>query len=101
MSKSKAQARSAIKLDLFADAARKHKIETLGDPPQVIARHIDFDDLTRVIDQLLPTGDAAKGGRPPYPSAVMVRILILKCAGKKTWTLPIPRSTARATTATS
>lgn len=78
MSKPKAQARSAIKLDLFADAARKHKIETLGDPLQVIARHIDFDDLTRVIDQLLPRGDAAKGGRPPYPTAVMVRILILK-----------------------
>jgi hypothetical protein len=32
MSKTKAQARSAIKLDLFADAAREHKIETLGDP---------------------------------------------------------------------
>ena len=78
MSKPQAQARSAIKLDLFADAARKRKIETLGDPLQVIARHIDFDDLTRVIDQLLPRGDAAKGGRPPYPTAVMVRILILK-----------------------
>ena len=35
---SKSQARSAIKIDLFADAARKHKIVTLGDPLQVIAR---------------------------------------------------------------
>jgi transposase len=78
MSKPKAQARSAIKLDLFADAARKQKIETLGDPLQVIARHIDFDHLTQVIDELLPRGDATRGGRPPYPTAVMVRILILK-----------------------
>ena len=31
---SKHKARSAIKFDLFADAARKHKIETLGDPLQ-------------------------------------------------------------------
>ena len=75
---SKPQARSAIKFDLFADAARKHKIETLGDPLQVIARHIDFGHLTQVIDELLPRGDAAKGGRPAYPTEVMVRILILK-----------------------
>lgn len=75
---SKPQPRSAIKFDLFADAARKHKIETLGDPLQTIARHIDFDHLTQVIDQLLPRGDATKGGRPPYPTEVMVRILILK-----------------------
>lgn len=40
---SKPQARSAIKFDFFADAARKHKIETLGDPLQVIAWHIDFE----------------------------------------------------------
>ena len=78
MSKPQVQTRSAIKFDLFADAARKHKIETLGDPLQVIARHIDFEHLTRVVDELLPTGDTTKGGRPAYPSAVMARILILK-----------------------
>jgi hypothetical protein len=31
----------------------------------------------QVIDELLPSGNAAKGGRPPYPTGVMVRILIL------------------------
>ena len=40
--------------------------------------NIDFAHLTQVIDELLPRGDAAKGGRPPYPTGVMVRILILK-----------------------
>lgn len=78
MSQPKAKARNALKWDLFADAARKRKIETLGDPLQVIARHIDFDHLTQVIDQLLSRGGARRGGRPPYPTAVMVRILILK-----------------------
>ena len=67
MSKPKAQARSALKLDLFADAARKAKIETLGDPLQVIARHIDFDHLTQVIDELLPRGDATRGGAHRTP----------------------------------
>jgi hypothetical protein len=75
---SKFPARSAIKFDLFADAARKRKIDTLGDPLQRIAQHIEFDHLTQVIDELLPRGDGAKGGRPPYPTQVMVRILILK-----------------------
>ena len=76
---SKPQTRSDLKLDLFADAARKQKIESLGDLLQVIARHIDFDHLTQVIDQLLPRGAARRGRRPAYPTAVMVRILILKC----------------------
>ena len=75
---SKPKARSAIKFDLFADAVRKHKIATLGDPLQVIARYVDFEHLTRVVDELLPRGDATKGGRPAYPSEVMVRILVLK-----------------------
>lgn len=44
----------------------------------IITRHIDFVRLTQVIDELLPKGDAAKGGCPPYPTEVMVRILILK-----------------------
>lgn len=42
--------RSAVKFDLFADQARQRKIEALGDPLQVIAKHIDFDHLAGVID---------------------------------------------------
>ncbi len=70
--------RSAVKFDLFADQARQRKIEALGDPLQVIAKHIDFDHLAGVIDGLCPRADTRKGGRPPYPTAVMVRILVLK-----------------------
>ena len=44
--------RSALKFDLFADQARQRKIEALGDPLQVIAKHIDFDHLAGVIDGL-------------------------------------------------
>lgn len=46
MSKPKTPARSALKFDLFADAARKQKIQTLRDPLQVIARRIDFAHLS-------------------------------------------------------
>ena len=70
--------RSAVKFDLFADQARKRKIEALGDPLQIIARHIDFAHLAGFIDELHPRKDAGRGGRPPYPTEVMVRILVLK-----------------------
>lgn len=70
--------RSALRPDLFADVAHKRKIQSLGDPLQLIARHIDFAQLAQTIDTLLPRGDGLKGGRPPYPTEVMVRILVLK-----------------------
>lgn len=70
--------RSAIKFDLFAEQARKRKIEALGDPLQIIATHIDFAHLAGFIDALFPRNDSARGGRPPYPTEVMVRILVLK-----------------------
>ena len=72
------QPRSAVKFDLFAGDARKRKIESLGDPLQIIARHIDFAHLAGLIDGLFPRPEAAKGGRPPYPTEVMVHVLILK-----------------------
>lgn len=72
------QQRSAIKPDLFAHEAHERKIDTLGDPLQVVAEHIDFGELAGLIDELYPRGGGSKGGRPPYPSEVMVRVLILK-----------------------
>lgn len=70
--------RSAVKFDLFADDAHRRKIESLGDPLQIIARHIDFAHLAGLLDQLYPRPSGAKGGRSPYPTEVMVRVLILK-----------------------
>jgi hypothetical protein len=46
--------RSAIKTDLFADQHHKQTLDKLGDPV------------------------SSQGGRPPFPTEAMVRILILK-----------------------
>lgn len=70
--------RSALKFDLFAEASRQHKRDEVGDPLQVIARHIDFGELARLVDALIARSDGRKGGRPSYPTEVMVRILVLK-----------------------
>ncbi|MCC4607767.1 IS5 family transposase [Xanthomonas campestris pv. zinniae] len=70
--------RSALKFDLFAQASRQHKRDAVGDPLQGIARHIDFDELARLVDAWIVRGDGRRGGRPAYPTEVMVRILVLK-----------------------
>jgi len=67
-----------LKFDLFAEDAHKRKIENLGDPLQRIAKHIDFKSLSKLIDDLHPRIEGKQGGRPPYPTEVMVRILVLK-----------------------
>lgn len=72
------QQRSALKPDLLAHEAHERKINTLGDPLQVVAEHIDFGGLAGLIDEMFPRGGGSKGGGPPYPSEVMVRVLILK-----------------------
>lgn len=59
---SKPQVRSAVKFNLFADTARKRKIETLGDPLQIVTRHIDCAHLNQVIDALLPGVISARAG---------------------------------------
>lgn len=70
--------RTALKTDLFAQVHQQDKLNQLGDPLQVIAQHIDFDALAQSIESYVDYGDQAKGGRPPYPLDVMVRILVLK-----------------------
>lgn len=70
--------RSAVKFDLFAQASREHKIDEVGHPLQVIAQHIDFAALAALVDTFIERSVGSKGGRPAYPTKVMVRILVLK-----------------------
>lgn len=58
------RSRSALKFDLFADAARKRKSDKVRDPLQTIAQHIDFAELAALVDGLLEREDGRKGGRP-------------------------------------
>ena len=70
--------RSAIKTDLFADVYHREKIDTLGDPLAEIESHIDFVALAAEVDRIAPRPLSPQGGRPPYPTETMVRILVLK-----------------------
>ena len=70
--------RSAIKTDLFADEHHRKKIDSLGDPLAEIESHIDFAALAAEVDRVAPRPVSPQGGRPPYPTETMVRILVLK-----------------------
>lgn len=70
--------RSAIKTDLFAANKRKEKIDRLGDPLTAIEEHIDFVSLASEVDRVSPRPESLQGGRPPFPTETMVRILVLK-----------------------
>ena len=70
--------RSAIKKDLFAADQRREKIDRLGDPLLAFEAHIDFIALAKEVDRLAPRPKSLQGGRPPFPTETMVRILFLK-----------------------
>jgi hypothetical protein len=70
--------RSAIKTDLFADCQHREKIDKLGDPLAEIEAAIDFAALASEVDRMAPRPVGLQGGRPPYPTETMVRILVLK-----------------------
>jgi transposase, IS5 family len=70
--------RSAIKTDLFADTQHREKIDKLGDPLAEIEGTIDFATLAAEVDRIAPRPVSLQGGRPPFPTETMVRILVLK-----------------------
>jgi IS5 family transposase len=70
--------RSAIKNDLFAADLRKEKIDRLGDPLLTFEAHIDFAALAAEVDRVAPRPVSLQGGRPPFPTETLVRILFLK-----------------------
>lgn len=69
---------TAIKTDLFADLEHKAKIDALGDPLAEIDACVDFAVLAAEVDRIAPRPESSQGGRPPFPTEIMVRILVLK-----------------------
>lgn len=65
-------------ISLFAAEERNAKRGRLGDPLQVLDRAIDFAALARAVDAKLVIGDSGRGGRPPYPTELMIRLLVVQ-----------------------
>jgi IS5 family transposase len=63
---------------LFAEQEREARRTNIGDPLVGLAKHVDFDALAASIDAAAPRPSRAKGGRPPYPTVLMAKILVLQ-----------------------
>lgn len=67
-----------IKDSLFAAEEREAKLDRLGDVLQVMEKHIDFKALAAEVDRAAPRPSRGRGGRPPFPTELMIRALILQ-----------------------
>jgi hypothetical protein len=65
------------RISLFAEQERENRRAKLGDPLVGLAEPVDFDALAARIDAAAPRPSRAKGGRPPYPTVLMIKILVL------------------------
>ena len=66
------------RISLFAEQEREDRRTKLGDPLVGLAEHVDFAALAARIDAAAPRPSRAKGGRPPYPTVLMIMILVLQ-----------------------
>jgi hypothetical protein len=66
------------RLSLFAEQEREDRRAKIGDPLVDLAEHVDFEALAARIDAAAPRPSRAKGGRPPCPTVLMIKILVLR-----------------------
>ncbi|MBY0238812.1 MAG: IS5 family transposase [Burkholderiaceae bacterium] len=67
-----------MKPNLFAVQEREAKLTKLGDSLQELERLVDFAALADAVDNATPRPSRERGGRPPFPTEVMVRILLIQ-----------------------
>ena len=67
-----------IKTSLFADQEREAKLNKLGDTLRVMEQHVDFAALAAEVDRDAPRPSRERGGRPPFPTELMVRVLLIQ-----------------------
>ena len=67
-----------IKVSLFAEQEREAKLGRIGDALAKLAAHVDFAALAAEIDEAAPRPGRARGVRPPFPTELMVRVLVIQ-----------------------
>ena len=66
------------RISLFAEHEREDRRSKIGEPLVGLIKHVDFEALAASIDTAAPHPSRAKGGRPPYSTLLMVKILVLQ-----------------------
>ncbi|HKX55099.1 MAG TPA: IS5 family transposase [Xanthomonadales bacterium] len=65
-------------ISLFAGEERHRKLDKLGDPLVLLDKHIDFAAIASAVDARLKLSERGRGGRPPYPTVLMIKLLLLQ-----------------------
>ncbi|MCU6501566.1 transposase [Rugamonas sp. A1-17] len=63
---------------LFAEHKHEHRRTKIGDPLVGLTKRMDFEALAASIGAAVPRPSRAKGGWPPYPILLMVKIQVLQ-----------------------
>lgn len=66
------------RISLFAEHKREDRRTKIGDPLIGLTKQVDFEALAAGIDAAAPRPSRAEGGRPPYSTELMVKILVLQ-----------------------
>src|SRR5471030_2349736 len=66
------------RISLLAEHEREDRRTKIGDPLIGLTKHVDFEALAAGIDEAAPRPSRTKGGRPPYPTVLMVKILVMQ-----------------------
>ena len=64
--------------DLFLARQRKAKLEGYVQTLAAIDALVDFTAMAAAVDAACPRADRKKGGRPPYPTEALVRMVFLQ-----------------------
>jgi IS5 family transposase len=67
-----------IKTSLFADQESEAKLNKLGDALQMMGQHVDFVALAAEVDRAAPRPGRERGGRPTFPTELMVGVLLIQ-----------------------
>lgn len=66
---------SMIKPSMFADQEREAMLNELGDTLRILDQHVNFTALAESVDHAASRPSRQRGGRPPFPTELMVRVL--------------------------
>lgn len=64
--------------DLFVQQSRESRLTSYVVNLAAMDGLVDFAAVSAAVDQACPRGDGSQGGRPPYPTETMVRIVFLQ-----------------------
>ncbi|PHM64044.1 transposase [Xenorhabdus stockiae] len=70
--------RSALKKDKLATEYQRQKIDKLSTPLLLLDKYVNLSAPTEAVDCAVLRIVSPKGGYPPFPTEVMVRVIILK-----------------------